>query len=141
MSPSLPMRVIARSIGTESEEKSLTIIEHAESFEWSNAALAGRLGIPPLADDGRSHPCGGRVYGFCISSKQERAGQRVEPGTGIHPNRTAKGYAGICIGWRAAEGEGEIARRATPATLSGVDGLLMLEGRGLKRMHQLGAVC
>ena len=48
--------------------------------------------------------------GFCISSKQERAGQRVGPGTGIHhPNRTAKGYAGIRIriGCRPAEGEGE----------------------------------
>ena len=113
MSPSLPMRVIARSIGTESEEKSLTIIKHAESFEWSNAALAVRLGIPPLADDGRSHPCGGRVYRSCISSKQEQAGQRIEPGTGIHPNRAAKGYAGIRIriGWRAAEGEGEMMDR------------------------------
>jgi hypothetical protein len=46
----------------------------------------------------------------CISSKQERAGQRIEPGSGIHPNRTAKGHAGIRIriGWRAAEGEGEM---------------------------------
>ncbi len=32
-------------------------------------------GMPPLDDDGRSHPCGARVYGFCVLSKQERAGQ------------------------------------------------------------------
>ena len=31
--------------------------------------------MPPLDDDGRSHPCGARVYGFCVLSKQERAGQ------------------------------------------------------------------
>jgi hypothetical protein len=61
-----------------------------------------------LDDDGRGHHCGARVYGFCILSKQEWAGQRIEPGTGIHPNRTAKGYAGIRIGWRAAEGEREM---------------------------------
>src|SRR5258707_9320706 len=74
-----------------------------------NAALAGRLGISALDDDGRGHPCGARVYGFCIPSKQERAGQRrVGPGPGIHPNRTAKGYAGIRvrIGGEASEGEG-----------------------------------
>jgi hypothetical protein len=35
--------------------------------------------------------------GFAFPSKQERAGQRAEPGTKIHPNRTAKGYAGIRI--------------------------------------------
>src|SRR5258708_12405249 len=63
---------------------------------------------PHLDDDGRGHHCGARVYGFCILSKQERAGQRVEPGTGSHPNRTAKGYAGIRIGWRPVEGEGEM---------------------------------
>src|SRR6266446_8582805 len=72
-----------------------------------NAAFAGRLGISALDDDGRGHPCGARVYGFCIPSKQERAGQRrVGPGPGIHPNGTAKGYAGIRvrIGGRAGSG-------------------------------------
>src|SRR5258706_3035713 len=42
-----------------------------------NAPLAARLGIPPLDDDGRSHPCGGRVYRSCILSKQEWARQQV----------------------------------------------------------------
>src|SRR6266403_6178839 len=79
-----------------------------------NAPLVARLGIPPLDDDGRSHPCGGRVYRSCISSKQERTGQRIEPGTGIHPNRTAKGYARICVGGWRSEGEGEIERRWLP---------------------------
>ncbi len=30
-------------------------------------------------------------------AKQEWAGQRAEPGPGIHPNRKARGYAGIRI--------------------------------------------
>jgi len=37
-----------------------------------NAPLAARLGIPPLDDVGRSHPCGGRVYRVRIPAKQER---------------------------------------------------------------------
>ena len=67
-------------------------------FNAFNAALALQLGISALDDDSRSRPGGARIYRFCISSKQERAGQRIEPGTGIHPNRPAKAYAGIRIG-------------------------------------------
>src|SRR6266436_10280182 len=73
-----------------------------------NDGRSVRDGIPPLDDDGRGHHCGARVYRSCISSKQERAGHRVEPGTGIHPNRTTKGYARICVGCWWTEGEGEI---------------------------------
>jgi hypothetical protein len=36
--------------------------------------------------------------GLAFSPKQERAGQRFEPDSGIyHPNRTPKGHAGIRI--------------------------------------------
>src|SRR6266404_6623435 len=73
-----------------------------------NDGRSVRDGIPPLDDDGRGHHCGARVYRSCISSKQERAGHRVEPGTGIHPNRTTKGYARICVGCWWTEGEGEM---------------------------------
>jgi len=37
--------------------------------KWPNAALSVRLGIPPLDDDGRSHPCGDWIYRSCISTK------------------------------------------------------------------------
>src|SRR6266404_3726671 len=104
MSPSLPMRVIARSIGTESEEKSLTVIEHAGSFEWSNAALAVRLGIPPLADDGRSHPCGGRIYGLVFRKNRNgpvNESDRARESTPTERLRAMREYASAAGGLKA----------------------------------------
>ena len=85
-----------RDVRLESVNRLKADMINAEKFQKCFELL--RLGISALDDDGRSHPCGGRLHRSRISSKQERAGQPVEPGTGIHPNRTARGYAGIRIG-------------------------------------------
>src|SRR5712671_312822 len=68
-----------------------------------NAPLAARLGIPPLDDDGRSHPCGARVYRSCISSKRERGAgfMRKIEGEGEMTDEDESTDPGIIVAERA----------------------------------------
>jgi hypothetical protein len=66
--------------------------------------------------------------GLAFRQDREQAGQRVESGTGIHPNRTAKGYAGIRI--CRSQGEGGMTPQPLSVPLRGRIGITLAGPRG-----------